>query len=192
MAALKDWRDNDNRTVVCGGSLTNALQCGDVAELFRSLHLLLHRLRKADAFVHFHLDPEVVDPVDRRTLEQLFDRVVEEPRSRLWLDEPEAPTDIVMEMLEQPSRRYALRVILTVPEPVSVDELAERIVVRNQDGLDDRPDSTEVKKRKIGLLHNHLPKLDGADFVEFDREASTVRPGSDIDQVRPLLERINE
>lgn len=190
--ALDAWRENDNRTVACGGSVAALREWADVATLFRSLHLTLHRFRTADALVHFHLDPDALDDVERETLEQLFDRVIEEPRNRLWVDDRGPDADLVMEMLESRSRRIALRVVLTAPEPIAVDDLAERTVERAREGHGGSADPVAVKRTKVDLLHNHLPKLDAADFVAFDRSNGTVRPGADVDRVLPLLERINE
>jgi hypothetical protein len=42
------------------------------------------------------------------------------------------------------------------------------------------------------MRHVHLPKLDAAEYVDWDRETDDVRPGPRFDEIRPLLEVLLE
>lgn len=57
-------------------------------------------------------------------------------------------------------------------------EIPEDIYIRNRDadGL------------YIDLCHNHLPKLDSAGLIEWNREQQIVRTGEQFDSIEPLLE----
>lgn len=41
----------------------------------------------------------------------------------------------------------------------------------------------------IALIHNHLPRLDAHDVVEYDRSEQTVTPGPNFDEIEPFLDR---
>lgn len=40
----------------------------------------------------------------------------------------------------------------------------------------------------ISMRHTHLPKLEEAGFIEWDRETNVVRKGPQFEEIRPLLE----
>ncbi|PSP75805.1 ArsR family transcriptional regulator [Halobacteriales archaeon QS_3_64_16] len=94
-------------------------------------------------------------------------------------------------MLRADSRRRALRFLLEDPNAVSVSELADRIRapdagsrIRSDERTDSRLD------RRIGLLHNHLPLLEGMGLIEFDRRSRTVVPTAAASALTPLLAAI--
>lgn len=66
----------------------------------------------------------------------------------------------------------------------SVEELARRIAAWRSD--DDR-DGQDPKTVETSLVHTHLPKLDDADAVEYDRENGAVEPTDVTDDLEPLL-----
>ena len=45
---------------------------------------------------------------------------------------------------------------------------------------------------KAALVHNHLPKLEEAGYIEWDRESGTIEKGPEFDEIEPLLELIEE
>jgi hypothetical protein len=44
-----------------------------------------------------------------------------------------------------------------------------------------------VQDVRLSLIHNHLPKLDEWDIVEYDRSAMTVQPGPKLNVVISAL-----
>ena len=46
----------------------------------------------------------------------------------------------------------------------------------------------DLESLQIQMTHTHLPKLEDAGFIEWDRETNTVRKGPRFDEVQPLLE----
>lgn len=46
--------------------------------------------------------------------------------------------------------------------------------------------------RGVYLTHTHLPKLEDAGFIEWDREGEEVRAGPRFDEIRPLLELLDD
>lgn len=49
-------------------------------------------------------------------------------------------------------------------------------------------DSDDVESLLITMYHTHLPKLGQAGLIEWDQESNTVRKGSQFEEIRPLLE----
>lgn len=54
------------------------------------------------------------------------------------------------------------------------------------------PEGQRPESFAIELHHNHLPHLDDAGFVDWDREAGTVDRGPAFGDIRPLLELLDE
>lgn len=74
---LRDWEDNENRTVVCFDSLTSLLQYVELETAYEFLHILTGRLAAVDAFAHFHMDPDAHDEQTIESVTSLMDAVVE-------------------------------------------------------------------------------------------------------------------
>lgn len=51
------------------------------------------------------------------------------------------------------------------------------------------PTADELDTIYLTLCHQHLPKLDDADVVMYDRNAETVRPGVNFDSLMCILEQ---
>lgn len=64
---------------------------------------------------------------------------------------------------------------------------------------DDTPvdsDDVEVEDEDVELLldfqHFHLPELEEKGFVDYDRDTHTVTKGPDFEEIKPVLELIDE
>jgi hypothetical protein len=186
--ALADWSDTDAWPVVCGGSVGNLLAMAETDDAIRSLERLLDRLREAGALVHFHGDPATIDPVDRRQLDRVFDRVIEAPHA-----DPASgasTTDLTFELLRDECRREAVRVLGAADEPMNVDELARRVARPRGGSEPDAPSATSPRRTTVDLYHNHLPKLADAGYVAYDRDAGTVEPTASLPSLRRLLDQL--
>jgi len=85
--------------------------------------------------------------------------------------------DEVFEVLKSPRRRYALYYLRQEGGETELSDLTEQVAAWENEttvaGL-----TTEQRKRVyISLYQTHLPKLDEADIVEYDRDAGVVRLG---------------
>lgn len=93
------------------------------------------------------------------------------------------PTDTttlseLLDVLSHPYRRRILTYLID-QDPRDGDEF-------DQQALADEADSDSWK---IGLFHNHLPKLDDAGFIDWDRADGMVRPGPRFDEIAPVVAR---
>ena len=120
--------------------------------------------------------------------------------------------DEVFELLGRERRRYALYYLRQRDGPVTVEELAEAIAEWERDDAEHGPEDERFEEVVLSLNHAHLPKIESADSIEYDRENDRVRiadtagkaeifisiaerlerPGDDIDSldVDALLESI--
>lgn len=87
-----------------------------------------------------------------------FDRALAGRRS------PEARyMDTILGILQDPVRRDVIQALEAVNGNASVDQLVQDV---------DGPDSLAM-----GLVHQHLPKLEANEVIEWERETGVVRPG---------------
>ena len=70
---LGQWEDDD--LAVCFDSVTALLRHVDEQSAVQFLHLLVQRLEKVEAVVHFHLDPTAHDEATIETVTELVDTV---------------------------------------------------------------------------------------------------------------------
>ncbi|MFB6107867.1 MAG: hypothetical protein ABEJ82_03370 [Haloplanus sp.] len=73
---LSSWSSTDRRTVVGFDSVTALAQYADPSVVYEFLHTLSGELVDADAFGHFHLNPQAVDDQLVQQLLPIFDAVV--------------------------------------------------------------------------------------------------------------------
>jgi len=79
-------------------------------------------------------------------------------------------------LADRERRRVLLALLEHNPQP-------EVIGVGSDDFGDDR--------RLLQLTHAHLPKLEAAGYIEWDRDAHEVVKGPSFDEIRPLLELLD-
>lgn len=92
-------------------------------------------------------------------------------------------TDVFV-LLSKRRRRLALRILQEYTTPLTVRELTELI---GECEYED-PSADSLHAIHISLSHNHLPRLEQADIVEYDRDGGTVSPGLNFDVLTDALE----
>ncbi|AHG01123.1 hypothetical protein HALLA_17350 [Halostagnicola larsenii XH-48] len=70
-------------------------------------------------------------------------------------------------------RRQTLS-ILADERPLSVSELASRIVAHPSNDATNESTETQVRKARLALYHVHLPKLDESGLVSYTHETGEV------------------
>lgn len=97
-----------------------------------------------------------------------------------------SPDDILERIIERPeinrianvmSARHRRLILLSLNHG-SV-ETQEDVVLRS--GSDKEVTETQ-------LVHNHLPKLEEAGYITWDRETGEISEGPDFDEIEPILE----
>lgn len=90
------------------------------------------------------------------------------------------PTDSLTEQFDQLSHplRHRILVALNDHDPRERSEFISEEFAGNRD---------EAERLNIEIRHNHLPKLDDAGFVDWDRETDTVARGTRFEELSSLL-----
>lgn len=176
---------NGERTVLYFDSVSALLQWTSTDYAVQFLQILAGRLVRNGRAGVFLLRPDAHDEDTVRTLEAAFDTVVRSGEgSEPTPDGADPPTDAVLDVLSDPLRRDALR-ILFGERSLAVDELAGKMAR----GVGRETGRTDASTDEVAteLYHWHLPQLQNAGFVEYDRDAGTVALADATDRLRPYL-----
>ncbi|MFP8956161.1 ArsR family transcriptional regulator [Natrialbaceae archaeon A-CW3] len=85
-------------------------------------------------------------------------------------------------ILEALANKYRRRVLIALLEHNPQDDHDPQIP-------DDVSIETgDLESLMINIRHTHLPKLEEAGFIEWNQEGNTVRKGPQFEEIRPLLE----
>lgn len=100
--------------------------------------------------------------------------------------------DDIFELLKNERRREVIRYLLNEPDgTATLSDLAEYIAAK-ENGIEIRQLSSDQRKRVyIGLYQCHLPKMDEKGVIDFENNRGTVELLSNVSQLQPYLERIN-
>ncbi|SEW18121.1 hypothetical protein SAMN04487945_1973 [Halobacterium jilantaiense] len=103
--------------------------------------------------------------------------------------EPSEPTeDEVFDVLSSRRRRYALHMLKGRDEAVELGDVAEQVAAWEY-GEDVADVSYDERKRVYtALQQSHLPKMDDAGVVSFDKNRGVVEPTPAIDDVRVYMD----
>lgn len=72
--------------------------------------------------------------------------------------------------------------------PLSIQELAERVA----DDVYENPSTDEIQEIRLTLYHMHLPYLEEADVISYNRDGKTIEPRPNFDTLLQFLEKIDE
>jgi DNA-binding transcriptional ArsR family regulator len=95
-------------------------------------------------------------------------------------------------MLSNQRRRHVLYYVNRESEPVSLRDLAERIAAWENDVAVSELDYKQRKRVYTSLHQTHLPKLDDAGIISYDRDGGTVTLADRADDLDVYLERVGE
>ena len=101
-------------------------------------------------------------------------------------DETDASLTELFEML---SHEYRRRILVAVARdnPKDVDDITSESIANEHEGDDD---ALELIAQQ--LHHTHLPKLDDAGFVDWDRESGRITRGPRFGEIEPLLRLMSD
>ena len=97
------------------------------------------------------------------------------PEPRADTSENEPSVDQLFDVLSESRRRRVLSILTEHRSPMDVERLASAVA--------ERESASTARDVHVTLHHVHLPKLDEAALVDFDREDGTVAPTATTDAV---------
>ncbi|RQG89359.1 ArsR family transcriptional regulator [Natrarchaeobius chitinivorans] len=87
--------------------------------------------------------------------------------------------DTILNVLENQYRRRVLVALLEHnPQDADDPKIPSDIKLADED----------LETLRIHMTHTHLPKLEESGFIEWDRDTNSIRKGPKFDEIRPLLE----
>lgn len=97
------------------------------------------------------------------------------------------PTDTAYMILKNQRRREVLRYLTRTDDTTTLDALARHIAAK-ENGIDERALSSSQRKRVyIGLYQAHLPKMDDARVIEFDKHRGRIELRPEAEQLVAYL-----
>jgi hypothetical protein len=87
--------------------------------------------------------------------------------------------DVILELLMSRYRRRLLVALLEHNPQDDRDPLLPPDTVSTE---------MDTERLRIAIQHTHLPKLEAAGVVEWDRETNQISKGPEFDELRPLLQ----
>jgi DNA-binding transcriptional ArsR family regulator len=100
----------------------------------------------------------------------------------------ELPLDQIFELLKNTRRRRVLKFLRENGGETTLSEVAEHIAALENDTTVKAINSAQRKRVYVGLYQCHLPKMDDADVVIFDKNRGTIELGPNVEQLEPYLE----
>ncbi len=101
------------------------------------------------------------------------------------------PLDQIFGILKNKRRRHVLRYLYETDGQVSLSEVAEQIAAWENDKEVRQISSSERKRVYVGLYQCHLPKMDGAGVVSFNKPRGIIELGKNADALYTYLD-VNE
>jgi hypothetical protein len=95
-------------------------------------------------------------------------------------------------MLANQRRRYTIHYLKEQDGTVPLGLLAEQVSAWEHDTSLDQITSNERKAVYTALQQRHLPKLDDAGIIEFDKRAGTVEPTDSLQKIDIYAEIVEE
>lgn len=102
-------------------------------------------------------------------------------------EESRLPKDELFHLLQNERRRRALQYILDCGDTVDMREIAERLAAIENDVDVAELTSAQRKRVYVSLYQCHLPKLDEAAVIDYNKDRGRIAPTRRIAQLEPYL-----
>jgi len=103
----------------------------------------------------------------------------------------DAPSfDVVLDLCAHKHRRIVLGVLATQRRSLTIEDLTRAIVEHTYREPPTAVADEAKTEIEAEIHHDHAPRLEDADLVEYDRERQLVEPTEQFDRVETLLSEI--
>lgn len=130
--------------------------------------------QQQDRLTTFDTDEQTVEAIEKlaeNTTQQLHEA-------------DQVDIDSLFDLLSHPGRRYILTYLLQSDGYVTCNELVDYVVDVTDHTMTDR----QFRKRVTAeLTHSHLPKLEDANFIDYNMERQIVAQTDTTDLARPYI-----
>jgi len=101
--------------------------------------------------------------------------------------ESELSQDVVFDILSSPRRRYVLYYLRTTGESVKLTDLAEQVAAWENETDPDKITEQERKRVYVSLYQTHIPRLDDAGIIDYDKESGDIALAEDATNIDDYL-----
>ena len=98
--------------------------------------------------------------------------------------------DGILELISHQRRRAILDLLLTHDRPLTITDLRNEVVEKEQGTVITKIPSEQVKQAHISLHHVHIPKLEEKGVVNYDSNRNIVEPTEKLSQLEPILNQL--
>lgn len=106
--------------------------------------------------------------------------------------EPTLSQDVVFDILSSPRRRYVLYYLRNESDSIELTELAEHVAAWENETEPASLTEQERKRVYVSLYQTHIPRLDEAGLVHYDRESGEIRLTREARAIDSYLETETE
>ncbi|ELZ04711.1 DUF7344 domain-containing protein [Natrialba asiatica] len=103
----------------------------------------------------------------------------------------ELTEDELFELLANRRRRHILQTLIYRDERIDIGALSQSIAASEDDLAFDEVSSSDRKRVYTALQQSHLPKMDNAGVLEFDRDRGTVKPTPALKNVEIYMDIVH-
>lgn len=95
--------------------------------------------------------------------------------------------DAVFRALADRQRRIVLACLLESKRALTIPELANEVIVREDETRETAPQADELERVRIELYHKQLPLLAESDLVRYGADRDRVEPTDRVDEIDSFL-----
>lgn len=133
------------------------------------------------------MTPESSSPSERASASNTRAEVPQEEADPAAAAAPSLSLDLIFGLLKNQRRRRAVTYLSEADGMVSLSELSEHIAALEHDTTPAALTSTERKRVYVALYQIHLPKLDDAGVIMFNKPRGHITLGPTVSQLMPYL-----
>lgn len=99
--------------------------------------------------------------------------------------------DQLFKLLSNERRRHVIQYLRAHPEPVTLDTLAIEVAAKENDTSTEAVTSAERKRVYTALQQTHLPKMDRAGALAFDKDRGVIEPTDSLTEFTLYLDVVS-
>ncbi|MFC4542804.1 hypothetical protein ACFO5R_12815 [Halosolutus amylolyticus] len=100
--------------------------------------------------------------------------------------------DAVLDLCRNRQRRIVLAVLTDQQRPLTLRDLVEVVIKHNHHLSATAVSGDELSQVRLSLHHEHIPTLEAASVIDYDRDRGLVEPTERFDELQPSLSAVIE
>ncbi|WP_394739754.1 DUF7344 domain-containing protein [Natronococcus roseus] len=114
----------------------------------------------------------------------------ETPKEEIAIPVEDTSVDGIFELLSHQRRRAILDLLLTHDRPLTLTDLRNEVVEKEQGTEITEIPSKQVQQVHLSFHHVHIPKLKESGVINYDSSRNLVEPTEELSQLEPFLAQL--